>query len=142
MAKWRWNSRWAARRYTELALLVPGATEARSTRPRAGWAGFVANGNYQTQNNSRWTASITTRGRPTRNRYPRRLCNLRPDAIGEFKVQTNSYSRVRPLRGRVVNVVIKSGTNGLHGSVWYYNRNKELAADTMAANLIEPPGQT
>ena len=41
----------AARRYTELALLVPGATESTLTPTTRGTGWFVANGNYQTQNN-------------------------------------------------------------------------------------------
>ena len=37
----------------------------------------------------------------------------------------------RPVRnpGAIANVVIKSGTNRLHGSAYYYNRNEALAAD-------------
>ena len=41
----------AARRYTELALLVPGATESTLDPTTRGTGWFVANGNYQTQNN-------------------------------------------------------------------------------------------
>ena len=61
-----------------------------------------------------------------------------PDAIGEFKVQTNSFSaEFGRSAGAVVNVSIKSGTNSLHGSGWYYNRDDALAAKSWRANLLD-----
>src|SRR5262249_263769 len=41
----------AARRYTDLALLVPGATESTVLVTTRGPGWFVVNGNYQAQNN-------------------------------------------------------------------------------------------
>ncbi len=41
----------AARRYTDLALLVPGATESTVNTTTRGPGWFVVNGNYQAQNN-------------------------------------------------------------------------------------------
>jgi hypothetical protein len=127
----------AARRYTELALLVPGATESTldPTTRGAGW--FVANGNYQTQNNFTVDGVDNNQGTTNAQSLSSQVVQPSPDAIGEFKVQTNSYSaEFGRSAGAVVNVVIKSGTNRLHGSGWYYNRNKELAATPWAANLI------
>ena len=60
-----------------------------------------------------------------------------PDAIGEFKVQTNSFSaEFGRSAGAVVNVSLKSGTNSFHGSGWYYNRSDALAAKSWRANLL------
>src|SRR5262245_4514561 len=52
-----------------------------------------------------------------------------PDAIMEFSFQTNNYSAKFAGRGGgVVNMVTKSGTNGLHGSVFEYVRNSAMNA--------------
>ncbi|HJZ96816.1 MAG TPA: TonB-dependent receptor [Candidatus Solibacter sp.] len=127
----------AGRRYTELALLVPGATEATLDPTTRGTGWFVANGNYQTQNNYTVDGVDNNQGTTNAQSLSAQVVQPSPDAIGEFKVQTNSYSaEFGRSAGAVVNVVLKSGTNKLHGSGWYYNRNKELAATPWAANLI------
>src|SRR5690606_2647450 len=41
--------------------------------------------------------------------------------------------------GAVVNVSLKSGTNVLRGSGWYYNRDDALAARSWRANLLNQP---
>jgi hypothetical protein len=52
-----------------------------------------------------------------------------PDAIEEFRVITNTFDAENGRNsGAVVNVVTKSGTNGLHGDVYEYFRNKVLNA--------------
>jgi hypothetical protein len=52
-----------------------------------------------------------------------------PDAIGEFKVQTNNYSaEFGRAGGAVLNATIKSGTNQIHGAAWEYFGNNSLDA--------------
>lgn len=47
-----------------------------------------------------------------------------PDALQEFSVQTSNYSaQYGQSSGAVVNIVSKSGTNGLHGDVFEFVRN-------------------
>lgn len=58
-----------------------------------------------------------------------------PDAIEEFKLITNNASaEFGNFQGGVVNVVIKSGTNQLHGDVFEYFRNDKLNADNWGRN--------
>lgn len=53
-----------------------------------------------------------------------------PDAINEFRAETNNYSaEFGRASGAVVNVSINSGTNQMHGKVWEYHRNTVLNAD-------------
>src|SRR5438105_1535955 len=50
------------------------------------------------------------------------------DAIDEFSAQTQSNAETGRNAGGTVNLVIKRGTNQLHGSAYYYNRNEFYAA--------------
>ncbi len=52
------------------------------------------------------------------------------DAIEEFSSQTLGGSEIGRNPGGTVNLVIKSGSNQLHGSAYYYNRNEALAAQS------------
>ncbi|MBV8437718.1 MAG: TonB-dependent receptor [Silvibacterium sp.] len=50
-----------------------------------------------------------------------------PDAIDEFKVITNTFdAEYGRNSGAVINVVTKSGTNDLHGSIYTYVRNQAM----------------
>src|SRR6266700_2910786 len=50
------------------------------------------------------------------------------DAIDEFAAQTQSNAEGGRNAGGIVNVVLKSGTNDLHGSAYYFNRNEAYGA--------------
>src|SRR6266852_5881161 len=50
------------------------------------------------------------------------------DAIDEFAAQTQSAAEGGRNAGGIVNVVLKSGTNQLHGSAYYFNRNEAYGA--------------
>jgi hypothetical protein len=52
------------------------------------------------------------------------------DAIDEFSAQTQSQAESGRNAGGVVNLVLKSGTNGFHGTGYYYNRNEFYAASS------------
>jgi hypothetical protein len=59
-----------------------------------------------------------------------------PDAVGEFKLQTNNMStEFGTSAGAVMNVTIKSGTNQLHGDVFEFVRN----SDFDAKNFFDSP---
>jgi len=50
------------------------------------------------------------------------------DSIDEFSAQTQSSAEGGRNAGGTVNLVIKSGSNTLHGSAYYYNRNEFYSA--------------
>lgn len=52
------------------------------------------------------------------------------DAIEQFSVVTQASPETGRNPGATVNLAIKSGTNQLHGSAYYFNRNEALAAQS------------
>ncbi len=57
------------------------------------------------------------------------------DAVQEFKVQTNTFDAQQGYSaGATVNVAVKSGTNDLHGSGWYFNRDRSRTANNFFSN--------
>jgi Carboxypeptidase regulatory-like domain len=50
------------------------------------------------------------------------------DAIDEFSLQTNGNAEQGRNIGGTLNLVIKSGTNALHGSLYFFDRNEFLAS--------------
>src|SRR5262245_25867778 len=119
----------AGRRYTELALLVPGATPSSMTLDTRGPGWFLVNGNTQTQNNFMLDGFDNNNGTQNAQSLSSQVVQPNPDAIEQFKVQTNSFSaEFGRSAGAVVNVSIKSGTNAPKGSGWYYNRDASLAS--------------
>jgi hypothetical protein len=55
------------------------------------------------------------------------------EAIDQFSVASGGSAEMGRNGGGVVNLVIRSGTNQLHGSAYYFNRNEALAANTPLA---------
>jgi hypothetical protein len=127
----------AGRRYSELALLVPGVTASTLNTVTRGPGWFVANGNFHTQNNFLLDGIDNNQASTNAQALSAQVVQPSPDAISEFKVQTNSFSaEFGRSAGAVVNVSLKSGTNETHGSAWYYNRDSALAANSWRANLV------
>ncbi len=63
-----------------------------------------------------------------------------PDAIQEFKVQTNGYNvEYGRFSNGVINVVTKSGTNTLRGSAFEYFRDGKLNAKDWGSQTATPP---
>jgi hypothetical protein len=52
------------------------------------------------------------------------------DSVDEFSSQTQSGAEAGRNAGGTVNLVLKSGTNTLHGSAYYYNRNEFYGASS------------
>jgi hypothetical protein len=63
-----------------------------------------------------------------------------PDAIQEFRVQTNSYNaEYGRFANGVINVITKSGTNAFHGSLYEYVRNEAFNANEWGSTLDKAP---
>lgn len=62
------------------------------------------------------------------------------DAVKEFQVNTSNYSaEYGRSAGGAVNTVTKSGTNSLHGTGYYFNRNSAIGATNPSTTLSGVP---
>ncbi len=123
------------RNFVQLAILTPGVNGAgfsvqgtiqSGNRPddRRPGTEIFSNGNREGSNNFLYDGVDN-------NERLIQLIVIRPaiEAIREFKVQTNLFSAdVGRNSGAVVDVVTKSGTNELHGSVFEFLRNSSMDA--------------
>ena len=58
------------------------------------------------------------------------VVDVNPDAVAEFKIVTNNYeAEYGRTSGGVVNQVIRSGTNAIHGTLFEFLRNTAFDAD-------------
>jgi len=62
------------------------------------------------------------------------------DAVSEFNLQTGSLSaQYGSTQTAVVNFGLKAGTNAYHGSLFWFNQNKKLNANTWENNRLGTP---
>jgi Carboxypeptidase regulatory-like domain len=63
-----------------------------------------------------------------------------PDALEEYRVETNNYdAEYGKMSGGVVSVITKSGSNNYHGSLFDYWRDDVLNANNWGSILPKPP---
>ena len=63
-----------------------------------------------------------------------------PDAIQEFKVQTNSYNvEYGRFASGIINVITRSGTNAFSGSAFAFTRDGDLNAKEWGSTQARPP---
>src|SRR5262249_55490840 len=128
------------RNFTFLAQLSAGVNSPQAdTRGNASTGAFAANGLRPAQNNY-LLDGIDNNSDTVDFLNGTNFVVLPPvDAIQEFKVQTSNFSAEFGRSGAaVLNATIKSGTNGLHGTIWEFLRNDKLDA----ADYFENSGGT
>ncbi len=124
------------RNYQSLMQIVPGTAMAGEQNSAAGnpqrSISFNVNGVSRLQNNTKLDgASVVYPWLPTNTAYVPSA-----EAIEEVNIVTNSYNAEQGLAGgAAINVIIKSGTNDLHGTAWGYDTNSALKA----RNFFAPP---
>jgi hypothetical protein len=119
------------RDWTQLATLAPGIT-AIGNGGGAGRDGsgvkLVVSGARPTENNFRLDGISLN---DSSNTTPGSILgtNMGVESVREFSVVSNNYSaEYGRATGAVVNAVTKSGTNALHGTLFYFGRNSALDA--------------
>jgi hypothetical protein len=116
------------RDFAQLARLNPGVAVSGGGGGQQGGegnvSGFSSNGQRSTSNN------FLVDGTDNNNYFAGEAAQLPSiDSIQEFEVQTNTFAaEYGRSSGSVVNLVTKSGTNLLHGSVYEFLRNDVLDA--------------
>jgi hypothetical protein len=133
------------RSYANLVLLAPGVRESHTNSSIGGGgreAAFNVNGLRATMNNFLLDGTDNNAYGTSNQSFSSQVVQVSPDAIAEFKVQTNTYSaEFGRSGGAVINASYRSGTNGFHGSAWAFNRNTVLNAVGFFKPLggVKPP---
>jgi hypothetical protein len=127
------------RRYADLALLEPGVAKYYAPANPAPDR-FSANGNSELQNNFLLDGIDNNSFSENLQELSMQVVQPPPDALQEFKIQTRTYSaEFGNSAGAVVNATLKSGTNGYHGDLYEFFRNKVLDANQWINNLTGFP---
>jgi hypothetical protein len=132
------------RDYLTFTLLTPGVSN--STRlasdqdfrvkqtPQSGLSFYGSNGRGN---------SVTVDGGEANDDAGGVRLTLSQDAVQEFQINRSNYSAdLGGASGAVINIISKSGTNEVHGSLYGYFRNSAMdAADPFAISQALQPGQ-
>src|ERR1700678_132528 len=117
------------RNYAQLALLGTGIAAAEPGSRVETTYGFSSNGARSLQNNFLLDGIDNNANLGDVLNGAAYVVQPAVDAIAEFKVETNSYSaEFGRGNGAIMNAVIKSGTNQIHGDLWKFLRNEKLDA--------------
>src|SRR6266404_3630258 len=117
------------RNYAQLALLGAGVAPAEPGSRVETTFGFSANGARALQNNFLLDGIDNNANLGDVLNGAAYVVQPSVDAIAEFKVETNSYSaEFGRGNGAIMNAVIKSGSNKIHGDVFEFLRNEKFDA--------------
>jgi hypothetical protein len=115
------------RAYADLALLSPGVRRSSISTSRD--ASFNVNGLRSALNNFILDGVDNNSYGTSNQGFSNQVVQVSPDAVEEFKVQTNNFSaEFGRAGGAVINATFRSGTNQFHGAAWAFNRNTALNA--------------
>ncbi|MCU1323358.1 MAG: putative collagen-binding proteinTonB-dependent receptor family protein [Acidobacteriaceae bacterium] len=119
------------RSYADLVLLVPGARKSSiqngTTSSREG--SFNIEGQRSAFNNFLLDGLDNNNYGTSNQGFANENIPPSPDAISEFRVETNNYSaEYGRSTGAVINASIRRGTNQIHGRAWDYIRNTAFNA--------------
>ena len=114
------------RAYADLAALVPGVRRniLENSTDSSRDASFNVNGQRSEFNNFLLDGLDNNAYGTSNQGFSNQAIPPSPDAISEFKVETDNYSaEYGRSAGAVINVSIRSGTNKFHGKAYDYIRN-------------------
>ena len=120
------------RAYADLSILVPGVSKSLddsvvANPPRD--ASYNVNGLTSQANNFELDGIDNNAYQEANQGFSNQAVIPSPDAIQEFKVQTDNYSaEYGRAGGAIINVTTRSGSNTFHGGVYNYLRNTALNA--------------
>ena len=115
------------RAYADLALLSPGVRKSAISGSRD--ASFNVNGMRSALNNFVLDGVDNNSYGTSNQGFSNQVVQVSPDAVEEFKVQTNNFSaEYGRAGGAVINATFRSGTNQFRGTAWEFNRNTALNA--------------
>jgi outer membrane receptor for ferrienterochelin and colicin len=123
------------RAYADLAALVPGVRRnlLENTTDSSRDASFDINGQRSEFNNFLLDGLDNNAYGTSNQGFSNQSIPPSPDAIDEFRVETDNYSaEYGHSAGGVINVSIRSGTNKFHGKTYEYLRNTIF-------NALHPP---
>ena len=131
------------RDYLSYTLLMPGVSDARTSvgtdfhvrqTPQTGLSFYGSNGRGN---------NVTVDGGQFNGDSGAVEVNLSQDAVQEFQINRSSYTaELGAASGASINIVSKSGTNDLHGSVYGFFRNDAMdARNPFAFTNALSPGQ-
>jgi hypothetical protein len=125
------------RNFAQLALLSTGTAPSEPGARDEGGYGFSANGARSLQNNFLLDGVDNNSNLTDLLNETNYVIQPPVEALQEFKVQTNAYSaEFGRGNGAIINAVIKSGTNEIHGAAWEFLRNNKLDG----RNYFDPLG--
>ena len=124
------------RDYNQLALLSPGVMAPTPRLTSIGFKGvFNVNGNRAFQNAFQLDGVDNTSYSNSFRGLNAQIVQPSVEALAEFKIQTNAYSaEFGRSAGALINAVVRSGTNSVHGTVYEFLRNSQLDASNFFAN--------